>query len=88
MDIRAAADPANELIARPIYTGGDSTSTSTAGSAALLSYLNALYAGGATGGQYVFFRLTPDYAVDLRPTTSTGYNFRTVEVEAGNGRPT
>lgn len=49
-----------------------SFSTSTSGSAALVDFLNAIYAGGANAGKYFFLRFSPDLA--SMPTGNNAYN--------------
>lgn len=50
--------------------------TNATGDAALLAYLNSMYAGGSGAGQYVVFRISPD--TDLG-TATIGYNYSSAD---------
>ena len=56
-------------------SSGPNNLTDTAGSAALLSYLNSAYNGGVGAGQFVFLRVS--YSSNNFPSSWDAYNFTT-----------
>lgn len=63
---------------------GPFITTDTAGSAALVAYLNTQYAGGAGAGEYVFLRINPDAT---GPQGNESYNVLTANAGGGNEKP-
>ena len=86
-----ATDTGATLIQDNFVTPTTTLGTLSTSSAALLSYLNAQYGGGANAGKYVFVRINPDiqgqYNADPNANSATVPGYAFASGNATSGQP-
>jgi MYXO-CTERM domain-containing protein len=71
----------DNLFTPAVSTTASTIGTSATGDTALASYLQAQYAAGATGGSFVFLRLSPDFTTNPGTATSASLGYATSSAE-------